>query len=187
MFSLVIQIKWLYDPEDPELQERLAISVDGVHCKIWEPRTDPSTKWYSQKSNGAGLAYEVGVALWHNQIVWINGPFPAGNNDTSIFKSELKQKMADCGIKGLADRGYNGHYEQLSTKNEYDSQPVARFKQRALGRHETVNSRLKHFKILSDEFRGKGPDRLEKHKTAFEACAVIVQYEMENGQGLFKI
>ena len=38
------------------------ISIDGVHCCIYEPRRDPSSKWFSHKSNGAGLTYELGIA-----------------------------------------------------------------------------------------------------------------------------
>lgn len=165
----------------------LAISVDGIHCRIWEPRTLPSSGWYSKKFNGAGLSYEVGVAIWHNQIVWINGPFPCGQNDGMIFGRKLKKKMNDSGIRGIADRGYTGHTNELAIRNAFDGKDVRDFKKRAAARQETVNARLKAFGILSQAFRGRGADRMEKHRSAFEACAVIVQYEMENGKGLFNV
>lgn len=160
--------------------------MDGVHCRIWEPRTLPSSGWYSKKFNGAGLAYEVGVAVWHNQIVWINGPFPCGQNDGMIFQKGLKGKMRASGIQGTADLGYRGHSE-LATRNAFDGADTKEFKKRAGARQETVNARLKAFRILEEPFRGRGLDRLSKHCSAFEACAVIVQYEMENGKGLFKV
>jgi len=82
-------------------------TVDGVHFRIWEPRKTPSTKWYSHKYKKAGLAYEIAVALHHDSIVWVNGPFPAGENDKAIFekpgglKSKLKGNQAM-----IADEGY---------------------------------------------------------------------------------
>ena len=52
-----------------------------------------------------------------------------------------------------------------------------------LSRHETINSRLKSFRILDTSFRHK----LHWHKVAFRAVAVIVQYELENGHPLFDV
>jgi hypothetical protein len=57
--------------------EIFIVSVDGTHCPVLEPRTDPSSKWYSYKFNGAGLSYELAIAIHSQRLVWINGPFPA--------------------------------------------------------------------------------------------------------------
>lgn len=184
-----LQIKWLFDTED--FDEIFILSVDGVHCKIMEPRTDPSTKWYSQKSNGAGLSYELGIAIHHNQLCWINGPFPAGTNDMAIFKQPdgLMTRMPQ-GKRAIADQGYVGEPWMLSTRNPLDSAPLKQFKSRAKGRHESFNSRLKWFNILSHEFRGKdspSSNKLDKHKRVFGACCILVQYEMENGRPLFEV
>ena len=81
------KIKWLWDQQHLlQEQEKFIITVDGVHCRTCEPRTDPSAKWYTKKHNCAGFSYELGVAIFHNQLCWINGPFPAGENDMKIFK-----------------------------------------------------------------------------------------------------
>jgi sulfur relay (sulfurtransferase) DsrF/TusC family protein len=61
-------------------------SVDGVHCMIFEPRKDPSSKWFSHKSNGAGLTYEVACAIRGNRCVWVRGPFPASQHDITTFR-----------------------------------------------------------------------------------------------------
>jgi hypothetical protein len=58
---------------------------------------------------------------------------------------------------------------------------VAKFKSRARARHESFNGRLKFFDILQNTFR-HGEAR---HKIAFEAVCVIVQYQMDNGSPLF--
>jgi hypothetical protein len=157
--------------------------VDGVHTNINEPRTEPSSKWYSFKYNKPGLAYEIGIAIFHNKVVWINGPFQAGNNDLMIFRKPdgLKSKLP-AGKMAIADRIYTPD-EQCSTRNALDSQIVARFKNRAQARQESFNSRIKTFNILSHRFRHGH----KKHYIAFEAVVVLAQYDMDNGNPLFAV
>ena len=70
---------------DPE--EKFPFTVDCVHFKINEPRTDPGKKWYSHKSNSAGLTYEFALATRRDQLVWIRGDIePASTNDISVFR-----------------------------------------------------------------------------------------------------
>jgi hypothetical protein len=66
--------------------EIVIVSVNGVHCKISEPRCTPSSNWYSHKTHGPALGYEIAVAIHHNKVVHINGPFPARVPDISIFR-----------------------------------------------------------------------------------------------------
>ena len=179
------KIEWIFDA-DADYQEYFILSVDGVHCRIYEPRTQPSSGWWSKKFNKAALTYEIGVAIHHNKIVWINGPFPAGQNDIKVFRKDLKSKIPD-GRRAIGDKGYRGEPSKVSTKNKFDSDEMNLFSRRIRARHETVNSRLKSFEILSGVFRSKGNARLEKHKTAFEACCVIVQFELDNGSSLFTV
>ena len=85
----VQKIKWIFGDDTgvngSNLDEVFIISVDGIHCRIYEPRIEPSTKWFSHKFHGPGLVYELGIAIFHNQIVSIKGPFPASRNDWTIF------------------------------------------------------------------------------------------------------
>jgi SRSO17 transposase len=150
----------------------------------------PSSGWYSKKFNKAGLTYELAVALFSNKIVWVNGPFPAGQNDIRVFRKPngLLSKLPK-GHPAIADEGYRGEEEYCSTRNPYDSNDVKYFKGRAKARHETVNSRLKAFGILAQPLRTNGGShgRLDRHKMAFEACLVIIQYELDNGSCLLRI
>lgn len=73
-------IKWIFDDPEHPFEEMFILSVDGVHCRTYEPRFVPSSGWYSTKFNKAGLAYELGVAVYHDKICWMNGPFPAGQS-----------------------------------------------------------------------------------------------------------
>ena len=181
------KIRWIFDENDAT-DERFILSVDGVHCRISEPRTQPSSGWYSKKFNKAGLTYELGVAIFHNNIVWINGPFPAGQNDIKVFRKPggLMSKIPD-GYRAVGDEGYRGEPSKVSTRNQYNSKELNDFENRVRARHETANSRLKAFGILNQVFRSKGESRMEKHKSVFEACCVIIQYEMDNGNKLFKV
>ena len=185
------KIRFLFD--QPELYgETFILTVDGIHCWICEPRLDPSSKWYSHKFKKSGFSYEVGITIFHNQICWINGPFPAGRSDLAIFREGLKDRIPE-GKLALTDNGYRGEAGKCLYRNPFDTQGVRKFKKRALARQETANSRLKSFKILEDRFRTvgptreDGPTREEKHKAVFEACAVIIQYQMENGRPLFVV
>jgi hypothetical protein len=187
------KIKWLWSNQ-VHGGEIIIVSVDGVHCTISEPRTMPSSKWYSHKSHGPALAYEIAIAVQHNNVVHINGPFPAGLPDISIYRKEdgLKSKMPE-GKYATADRGYLGE-PMLRTPNPCDTQLARDFKKRSQARHETFNSRLKSFKILSTRFRHSHNPRKsqpvtchDKHKAAFEAVCVVLQYDMENGHPLFAV
>ena len=106
----VVQIRWLWG-DDRQANEggRVSIlSVDGVHCPINEPRKKPNAKWFSHKFNKPGLAYEIAVSVYSSDVVWVQGPFPAGTSDLSIFKrlgKGLKHKLP-LGTKAIADRAY---------------------------------------------------------------------------------
>jgi DDE superfamily endonuclease len=163
-----------------------ALSVDGVHCRVNEPRKQPSAQWCSPKLKQAALAYEVGIAVYSNQVVWVNGPFPGSKHDLKVYQSPngLRSKIP-AGKKVVTDRGYRGEDvgRTVSMRNPQDSQALKDFKRRVRARHESFNARLKRFKILEDRFR----HGVHRHKAVFEAVCVIAQYDMENGHPLFDV
>jgi hypothetical protein len=140
-------IKWLWSNQVQD-DEVIIVSVDGIHCMISEPRTMPSSKWYSHKTHGPALSYKIAIAIQHNKIVYVNGPFPAGVPDITMYRQpgSLKSKMAD-GKYATADLGYLGE-KQLRTPNDRDNPLAKSFKKHAQAWHETFNSRLKSFKTL---------------------------------------
>jgi DDE superfamily endonuclease len=114
-------------------------------------------KWYSHKFSKPGVTYEIAVDLFESKIAWVHGPFPAGQNDLSVFRKEevgLKWKIP-AGKKVIADNGCQGAEasEMLSTPNDVASRAVKQFKKRARARHETVNKKLKQYAILENRFR----------------------------------
>jgi hypothetical protein len=172
-------------------------SVDGVHCMIFEPRKDPSSKWFSHKSNGAGLTYEVACAIRGNRCVWVRGPFPASQHDITTFRGgKVGEQPWDPaalinlipeGKRAIADSGLKGEPGKISVTREGDSAEVRNFKARAKSRQETFHTRLKAYKILSGKFRHRLSADLSEHKRAFEVVTIACQYNLENGHGLFEI
>jgi hypothetical protein len=164
------------------------VTVDGTHCWINEP-THPDwsqdKEYYSHKYNKAGLNYELGISIASSRLVWMNGPFKAGTNDVSIFQARhgLKEKLQSIGKKGIGDKGYNGHHNDVSTFNALDSRAVKKFKSRALHRHETFNNMTKRFDCLSGRFR----HGVNQFASCFEAICVICQYQLEADMPLYDV
>ena len=163
------------------------ITVDGTHCWINEP-THPTwsqdKEFYSHKFHRAGVNYELGIALATSRLVWMNGPFKAGNSDNNIFQTQgLKQLLNNIEKKAIGDKGYNGHPNECSTFNSQDNRNVKKFKSRALKRHETFNSMIKRFDCLSGRFR----HGINKLAICFESVCVISQFKMEDDSPLFDV
>ena len=135
------KITW---PDDNFGNDKWAISVDGTHCWIGEPKhvewsQDPA--YYSHKYNKAGFNYKIGISLSQPRVVWMNGTFPAGMNDIKVFKDcGLKAKLELAEKMAISDQGYVGPPEVVSTFNSHDFKKVKNFKTRALTRHETFNN-----------------------------------------------
>lgn len=182
-----MKIVWLFDDVE-KYPEMYVASVDGVHFRIWEPRKFPSTKWYSHKYKKAGLTYKIAVAIHHNKIVWVNGPFPAGENDKKVFDKEggLGSKLKEHQVC-IGDQGYAKTKDKVATRNSLDSPELKDLKERAKAQQETINARLKSFAVLANAFRTKGARRIERHKAVMEPCLVIIQYELDNGSPLFTV
>jgi len=180
------QIIWRWTPGHND-NSVFIISVDGTHCPIQEPRTDPGPHWFSHKLHRAGLAYELAVSIDDGHLVWINGPFPASTHDLTIFRLPGGlQSIMPAGKKGIADRGYSNE-ASLSTRNPLDATPLREFKNRSRARHETFNGRIKDFSVLTQAFRHGGNDLFGRHGSVFDACCVLIQYEIENGHPLFDV
>ena len=161
----------------------LLLTVDGVHFATKECRKDPSSSWYSHKFKGPGVTYEIGISIWENKLVWVNGPYRAGKNDIGMFRDVdgLQSKIPENKF-ALGDSAYKSS-NKVIVKNKTDSRELKRFKNRALARHETFNGRIKCFNCLCNRWHHD----LKKHKSVMEAVCILVQYDMENGNPLFEV
>jgi DDE superfamily endonuclease len=164
--------------------EIFLLSVDGVHCKTFEVRTDPGTKWYSHKSHGPGVTYLLGIAIKRNKLVWMDGPFPASTSDITIFRREggLGDQIGK-GKRAIGDSAFGGEPYKVAISHPGESEEVNKYKGTVKARHEVFNGRLKSFSILATEFR----HNVKEHQAGFESVAVMVQYDMDTGHPLFDI
>lgn len=178
------KIVWPADDFGPDIW---VLTVDGTHCMIQEPAHpiwSQDRMYFSHKYGKAGVNYELGIALYESKLIWMNGPFRAGESDNRIFKRYgLKAKLNATGKRGIGDGGYTGHPKLLSTPNYHDSEAVKLFKSRALKRHETFNGMTKNFDCLSGRFR----HNQDKFALCFEAVCVICQYQCELTDPLYDI
>ena len=78
-----------FDGLDPKCQ---FLPIDTVHIRSQEFRCDPSSKWYSHKSNGPAVSFEVVADPVEGKIRWTNGPEPASINDLTFFRGGKKGK-----------------------------------------------------------------------------------------------
>ena len=179
------------NPDDPNTPT-LLYSVDGVHCRIPEPKhptLSKNPKYYSHKDKNPGLSYELALSLWESKIVWVKGPAKASQHDITTFRDKkntpsqgLKQKTPK-GKRGIADKAYRGEKKILSVPNSHDPPDLRKFKSRSRARQEALNARIKVFNVLNNRFR----HGIEKHQIVFEAVCVIVQYQFDNGSPLFDV
>jgi hypothetical protein len=73
--------------DDPNAEKFIA-TVDCTDCKIWEVKhhTFPvDVGYFTKKHQHAGLKYEVALAVFHDSIVWVNGPFRGTAHDITVF------------------------------------------------------------------------------------------------------
>ena len=167
------KITW---PNDLGGDDIWILTVDGTHVWLYKPghpKFSQDSEYYSHKFNKAGINYELGIAIATGKLVWMNGPYKAGNNDLKIFtRCGLKEKLLELMKKAIGDRGYAGHHEVISIPNRKDSREVKLFKSRALKRHETFNGMTKTFGILRERFRHE-TKKLEEHLKLFVSFANI--------------
>ena len=157
------------------------MTVDGTDFKIYEPIPfDP--KWYSHKFKGPGIRYEIAICIKTGYIVWINGPFPAGEYDDKKIASLWLDKAIESWEKYLCDGGYRNAAAPRKTPtglHEYSDYMMSL----ARARHETVNRRFKVFGCLSDRYR----HTRREHFMWFAPCAIVVQLDIEKGRGTFQV
>lgn len=154
-------------------------SLDGTDCPIEEPGNFDK-KWYSHKFNGPALRYEVAVRLINPIITWVNGAYPAGDFPDLKLAKELYISAVLPNEMTLADDTYRDGLFFIHPHGNPES--VVKQKQ-FMARHETVNGRLKSFRVLSSTFR----HNLTLHARCFNAVANLVQLMILNGEPLYEV
>jgi hypothetical protein len=158
------------------------VSVDGTDCPFQSKRKE----FYSFKFRKSGLRYQVAVSIKNGDIVYIDGPFPAGSyNDIKCFCWGLMGWL-DENERVEADDGYIGEapmYVKCPKCFTNDNQKLS-MQSRVRSRHETMNKRLKQWGCLQKPFRHHD---FAKHSSCFRAVAVLTQLSIEFGEPVFEV
>ena len=162
-----------------------AMTVDGTDFRIHQKgAATKGNAFASHKYAGkSALRYELGVDILAGNLVWIQGPYPAGKyTDIKIFNKVLRNFL-EPGERVEADEGYRGHPDKIKCPgNDMNPAENRGMQGRVRARHEMLNGRLKK-EILSQVFR----HHIMMHGDVFRACAVVTQLTIENGKPLFEV
>ena len=146
-----------------------------------------SKKWFSEKYKCAAVRYEIGISILGGDIVWINGPFPAGRfNDATIFQHKGLLSNLEENERVEADNGYsNLDPEFVKSKSGITHKEENRgMRNTVRARHELVNRRIKTFNSLRIPFPYK---KITNHQHMFVAAAVLVQISFELGENNYAV
>ena len=153
---------------------RAKITVDGTDFPINEP-SPFNRKWKSHKFGHAGLRYEIGICIQTGWIVWVNGPYPAGQwMDLCISRDGVNQAM-EPGELFVADKTYKDQYGYSMTPTMRAGTRLGRMMAVARTRHECIN---RYFKVFG-AFRNRWRHHRKKHGIAFGAAANLVQARIQ--------
>lgn len=157
----------------PNLQ--IKTTTDCTDIRTYDHLKDGFDKGFnSHKFNKPAYRYEICVAIYSDNICWISGPFRAGTwQDKKLFTrpAGLEQLLENCGEKTVADNIYQ-RSKQVARKSK-GKKRWKKWKQRALARHESVNSRLKNFGKLDTPFFCSE----EKHEMMFTFAAIATNID----------
>ena len=141
------------------------------------------------------LTYHLLFKIKHNKILHIAGPFPASTSEIQRFRGRKAKDKVDSanrnalifkipeGKRVVADSGMKGEPSKISTTRGGHAPETKHFFSRAKARQETLFKRFKDFHILKYRFR----HNIDLHQRCLLAVAVIVQIDMDCGNGLFDI
>jgi hypothetical protein len=130
------------------------------------------------------LCYELGVDILMGDLIWIQGPYPAGAwPDIKIFTSCLMHFFKP-GKRVEANDGYGRHVDKVKCPKN-DVNPVENLKMQGCirARHKMLNGWLKNWGILSQVYY----HNIRHHGDIFWTCAVITQLTIKNGKLLFEV
>jgi hypothetical protein len=117
-------------------------------------------------------------------LVWIQGPYPAGKYTDIIIFNKVLTNFLEPGKRVEADDGYRGHADKIKCpKNDANPTENLAMQGRVRARHETFNRRLKNWGILSQVFR----HHISLHGDVIRTCAVLTQLAINNGEPLFGV
>jgi len=162
------------------------MSIDGTDFRIPQTGEAKTRNWFASHkySFKSALRNEIRVSIIGGDLVWIQGPYPAGRlNDIAIFNKVLRHFL-EPGERVEADNRYVGAADNIKCPDN-PCNPVENegMQSRASYRHETINGRFKTWGILQQTYRHD----IRWHGEVFRAIAIMTQLAISNGSPLFSV
>ncbi len=160
--------------------------IDGTDFRIPQTGKATTSNWFaSHKYVGkSALRYKIWVNILGGDLVWIQGPYPAGQftnikNDKKVLRQFLK-----TGKCIEADKGYLGAANEIKCPNN-SCNPVKNKGMQSCtqSHHETINRQLKMWGILKEVYRHD----IKWHGKVFQVIAIIMQLAIKNNSPLFQV
>jgi len=162
------------------------MSIDGTDFRI--PQMGAPVRGNSFASHKyvgkSALRYEIGVSILGGDLVWIQGPYPAGSfNDVKIFNKVLHHWL-DPGKRVEAGNGYVSCADKVKCPDNPCNHPANERMQSCVhSRHERINECFKSWGILSQVYCND----ITHHGEVFRVIAIIMQLTIENRSPLFQV
>jgi len=162
------------------------MSIDGTDFQIPQTGDAKMENWSASHkcSFKSSLRYEIGVSFIGGDLVWIQGPYPAGRfNDIAIFNNVLHHFL-ELGERVEADNGYVGATDKIKCPDN-PCNPVENegMQSRTRYPHKTINGRFKMWGILQQTYHHD----IRLHGEVFRAFAIMTQLAISNGSPLFSV
>ena len=155
--------------------------MDGTDYCIQEQHPF-NPKWYSHKFWGPAVRYEIAISIATGWIVWIHGPFPAGEwTNLRIARHALNHNLDEFEMY-IADGGYYDGYQWATTPTGFHKHGD-RIRALVQARHENINRRFKEWGALQQRWR-HAP---HKHRVMFRTIANIIQLRLETDEPAWPI
>ena len=168
------------------MENDCTMTIDGTDFRILQKGiTKKGNAFASHKYVGkSALRYKLGVNILPGNLVWIQGPYPAGKyTDIKIFNKVLRNFL-EPGERVEANEGYRGHPDKIRCpRNNVNPAENWAMQGRVRARHKTLNGRLKTWGILSQVFC----HHITMHGDVFRASTVVTQLTIKNGEPLFEV
>ena len=128
---------------------------------------------------GPGVRYEIALCIKSGEIVWVYGGLPCGQYPDLVLAREQFTSALRLGEKAVADKTYRDR----NFVNPLDDPHSAVLQKAIMARHETVNHRVKQFRVLQICFRHD----VAKHQMCFYAVCNLTQLMLVNGEPLYEV
>jgi len=162
------------------------MSIVGTDFRIPQTGEAKTGNWFASHkySFKSALRYEIGVSIIGGDLVWIQGPYPAGRfNGIAIFNKVLRH-LLEPGERVEADNGYVGAADKIKCPgNPCNPAENEGMQSHARYHHETINGHFKMWGILQQTYRHD----IRRHGEVFRAIAIMTQLAISNGSPLFSV